>query len=306
MCIHFLLAIVVGIVVQAEASISGCPVFPDNNVWNTPIDKLSVHSNSAEFINTIGATRPLHPDFGQGLNGIPYIVVPGNQKRVNVTFDNAEQSEPGPYPIPPNAPIEGGPKSNGDRHVLVIENATCTLYETWSSYPQNGGASWKAGSGAIFHLKTNALRPNTWTSADAAGLPIFPGLVRYDEVASGKISHALRFTVPETRNTYVWPARHEASSRTGQQYPPLGVRFRLKENFDISGFSNDVKVILQALKTYGMFLADNGSPWFLSGEPNNNWNDDVLVGEFHKVMGADFEAVEESSFMVDPNSGEAK
>jgi len=302
----FLLALIVGIAVRVEASISGCPVFPDNNIWNTPIDKLPVHSNSAEFINTIGSTKSLHPDFGQGLNGIPYIVVPGNQKRVNVTFDYADQSDPGPYPIPPNAPIEGGPKSDGDRHVLVIENATCTLYETWSSYPQNGGASWKVGSGAIFHLRTNGLRPNTWTSADAAGLPIFPGLIRYDEVASGKISHALRFTAPETRNTYVWPARHEASSRTGQQYPPLGIRFRLKQGFDISGFSKEVKVILQALKTYGMFLADNGSSWFISGEPNDHWNDDVLVGEFRKVMGSDFEAVEESSLMVDPNSGEAK
>jgi len=228
------------------------------------------------------------------------------KKKVNITFDYADESDPGPYPIPANAPIEGGSDSDGDRHVLVIENTTCTLYETWSSYPQNGGASWKAGSGAIFHLKTNELRPNTWTSADAAGLPVFPGLARYSEVASGKITHALRFTVPDSRNTFVWPARHEASSKPGQQYPPLGIRFRLKANFDISGFSNDGKIILQALKTYGMLLADNGSPWFLSGEPNDNWNNVALGTDFHKVTGSDFEAVDESSLMVDPNTGEAK
>jgi len=310
------LALLIGVVLalQAqvlEASISGCPVFPANNIWNTPIDTLPVHPNSNVFVNTIGPTKLFHPDFGAGLYdgkpmGIPYIVVSGNQKRVNVTFDYPDQSDPGPYPIPPDAPIEGGSSSDGDRHVLVIDNATCILYETFASYPQNGGASWKAGSGAIFHLRTNELRPDGWTSSDAAGLPLFPGLTRYAEVASGKISHALRFAAPDTRNSYLWPGRHEASTKTGQQYPPLGIRFRMKASFDISGFSNEVKIIFQALKTYGMFLADNGSPWYLGGEPNDNWNNDVLVTEFRKVTGSDFEAVDESSLMVDPNTGEAK
>jgi len=206
----------------------------------------------------------LHPDFGSGTwdgepIGIPYNIVGGSQPKVNITFDYAEESDSGPYPIPPNAAIEGGPQSTGDRHVLVLDKDDCILYELYSAYPQPDG-SWHAGSGAVFRLPSNALRPKTWTSADAAGLPILPGLVRYDEVASGEINHALRFTAPSTRREFVWPARHYASNLTGLTYPPMGQRFRLKSSYNISGFSQQVQVILLALKKYGMFLANNGSP----------------------------------------------
>jgi hypothetical protein len=223
---------------------------------------------------------------------------------VGITFEYADESDPGPYPVPPDAPIEGGPQSTGDRHVLVIDKDNCILYELYSAYPQANG-TWQAGSGAIFNLRSNALRPSTWTSADAAGLPILPGLVRYDEVASGEIKHAIRFTTPQTRNTFIWPARHQASSLTGQQYPPMGQRFRLKANYDLSGFSKDTQVILTALKKYGMILADNGSSWYLSGVPDERWNNNVLH-ELVNVLGSSFEAVNESSLMINPDSGQAK
>lgn len=209
-----------------------------------------------------------------------------------------------PTRIPPDAPIEGGPASDGDRHVLVLDRDNCVLYEVFNSYPQADG-SWRGDSGAVFDLSSHALRPDTWTSADAAGLPILPGLVRYDEVASGEIRHALRFTVPQTRRDYVWPARHFASDLTGEQYPPMGQRFRLRSDFDTSGFSADVQVILQALKSYGMILADNGSAWFISGAPDERWNNDVLR-ELRQVQGIDFEAVDVSSLMVEANSGQAR
>jgi hypothetical protein len=222
-----------------------------------------------------------------------------------VTIDYADESDPGPYPIPPDAAIEGGSESDGDRHILILDQDNCMLYETWSTYPEPGG-SWEAGSGAIFDLQSNVLRPATWTSADAAGLPILPGLIRYEEVALGEIRHAIRFTAPQTRREFIWPARHYASSLTGSQYPPMGQRFRLKADFDLSSFSHEVQVILRALKRYGMILADNGSSWFISGAPNPNWNDNTLVNEFRLVTGADFEAVDESSLMISPDSGQAR
>jgi hypothetical protein len=222
---------------------------------------------------------------------------------VTVTFDYDDESDHALYPIPLNAPIEGGPNSDGDRHVLVLERDNCILYELFYAHPQPDG-SWHAGSGAIFDLKSNALRPETWTSADAAGLPILPGLARYDEVSTGAIGHAMRFTAPQTRREYVWPARHYASDLTGSQYPPMGQRFRLKSDYDISGFSPETRVILQALKKYGMFLADNGSAWFISGVPDERWDNDVLH-ELHWVTGAAFEAVDESSLMVGWDSGQA-
>jgi hypothetical protein len=206
--------------------------------------------------------------------------------------------------IPANAPIEGGVGSSGDRHVLAFDRDNCVLYELFAAYPQSDG-SWKAGSGAIFDLRSHALRPDTWTSADAAGLPIFPGLVRYDEVAAGEIKHALRFTAPETRKAHIWPARHNASDLTGTQYPPMGQRFRLRADYDISRFSRDTQVIRRALKKYGMILADNGSPWFISGAPDERWNNDVLR-ELRQVKGSAFEAVDTSSLMLNPNSGQAK
>jgi hypothetical protein len=286
-----------------------CPLFLPNNIWNARVDGLPLDPNSAAYIDTIGATTGVHPDFGSGEwnggpIGIPYVAVPGSQPRVALTFTYAAESDPGPYPIPTDAPIEGGPNSSGDRHVLVLDRDNCVLYETWSSTPQADG-SWRAGSGAIFDLRSHRLRPAGWTSADAAGLPILPGLVRYDEVAAGAIRHALRFTAPETRRAYVWPARHFASSLTGPEYPPMGQRFRLRASFDLASFSPEARVILTAFKRYGIILADNGSAWYVSGVPDPRWDNDVLA-ELGQVHGSDFEAVDVSSLMIDPDSGEAR
>jgi hypothetical protein len=295
---------------QTSTPSAGCQFFPANNIWNTRVDTLPLDPVSATYVQTIGSTTGVHADFGSGLwdggpIGIPYTTVPGTQIPVPVTFDYADESDPGPYPIPTDAPIEGGPGSSGDRHVLVVDRDNCKLYEMWDSWP-NANGSWHAGSGALFDLKSNALRPAGWTSADAAGLPILPGLVRYDEVASGNINHALRFTVPQTRRAYIWPARHYASTLTGAQYPPMGQRFRLKASFDISRFSPANQVILTSLKRYGMFLADNGSAWFLSGVPDERWNNDELRQLQLYVHGSDFEAVNESGLMINPDSGEAR
>lgn len=292
----------------SSAVINSCRVFPDNNVWNARIDSLPLSANSADYVNSIGSMAGLHPDFGSGLFqgepiGIPFTTVPGTQPLVPVTFvDFPAESDPGPYPIPPDAPIEGG----DDRHVLVVDRDNCKLYELFNAHPQNNGTSWQAGSGAIFDLGSNLLRPEGWTSADAAGLPILPGLVRYDEVATGAINHALRFTAPQTQQAFLWPARHFASNSTDPALPPMGVRFRLKAGFDISGFSVTNQVILTALQTYGMFLADNGQPWFLSGMPDERWDNDDLHNLQTGVHGSDFEAVDESSLMRDPNSGEVE
>jgi hypothetical protein len=292
---------------QSSPNLEGCPLFPADNIWNTPVTDLPLDPASGDFINTIGSARGLHPDFGSGTwdggpIGIPINVVDASEPNVNVSFDYADESDPGPYPIPPGALIEGGSLSSGDRHVLVLDRDSCILYELFSAYPQPDG-SWQAGSGAIFDLESNALRANGWTSADAAGLPILSGLVRYDEVAAGEIRHALRFTAPQTRQDYVWPARHQASSLTGAQIPPMGQRFRLKAGFDISAFSPPVRVILQALKTYGLILADNGSAWYLSGAPDSRWDNEMLVSELARVKGSDFEAVDASALMLDPDSG---
>jgi hypothetical protein len=284
---------------SAQSTIGTCSVFPADNIWNTPIDQLPVSSNSATWVGTIGSAKPLHPDFGS-IYGMPFITVPGNQTKYPVTFSYADESDPGPYATPLDAPIEGGSSSTGDRHVLSIDTGNCILYEMWSAYPLAN--SWTAGSGAIFNLSSNALRPSGWTSADAAGLPVFPGLVRYDEVIAGAINHALRFTVPQTRNTFVWPARHEASSLTGSAYPPMGTRFRLRADYDISGFSATNQVILKALKKYGMMIADNGSSWYLSGTTDVRWDDSDLHN-LTLLTGSDFEAVDVSSLMIDPNSG---
>jgi hypothetical protein len=295
---------------QSYPTIAGCPQFPYDNVWNVRVDGLSVDPHSTDYITSIGANTGLHPDFGQGLYenqpmGIPYNIVPGSQAGVTVVFKYSGESDPGLYPIPPNPLIEGGPNSSStsDRHILIVDKDYCKLYEIYNANPQIDG-TWKAGSGAIYDLNSNALRPDTWTSADAAGLPILPGLVRYDEVASGAILHALRFTANNTRDEHIWPARHDASSLTDQTYPPMGQRFRLKASFDISPYPDDVKVILTALKTYGMILADNGSDWYISGEPNENWNNDTLhrLGE---ITGNYFEAVDEFRLIVNPDSGQA-
>ena len=277
-----------------------CPAFPADNIWNAAVDRLPLDSNSAAYVSTIGASSHLHPDFGSGLwdgepMGIPYVLV-SNQPAVSVRFDYSDESDPGPYPIPPNPPIEGG----SDHHLLIVDEGTCTLYELYDVSQQPNG-SWTAGSGAIFDLRSNRLRPAGWTSADAAGLPILPGLLRYDEALSGEIKHAIRFTAPRTRAAYVWPARHLASNLSGTQYPPMGQRFRLRADFEISSFSPINQTILRALKKYGMFLADNGSSWYITGAPDSRWdNDDLHV--LQNVPGSAFEAVDSSQLMLTPDS----
>ncbi|MEQ2008229.1 MAG: hypothetical protein ABMA26_15640 [Limisphaerales bacterium] len=276
-------------------SLKGRRPFPDDNPWNRDISQDPVDPNSDAIVESIGLAKSLHPDFGtvwQGApSGIPYVVVDSKQPRVPVRFEYADESDPGPYPIPPDAPIEGGPGAKGDRHVLVIERDTWKLYETFSSYPQDGGKAWKASSGAVFDLNTNKLRPAGWTSADAAGLPIFPGLVRYDEVMELKaIRHALRFTVRRSRRAYVPPATHYASRLTDANLPPMGMRVRLKANVDISKFPPLAQVILTALKKFGMIVADNGGDWFLSGAPDPRWNDEEIA-TLKRIKGRDFEVL---------------
>jgi hypothetical protein len=277
-----------------NADLEGARPFPDDNPWNTPIDHAAVDPDSDALIDSIGRTVPLHPDFGADWNGgpfgIPYVVVSGDTPPVPVSFQYADESDPGPYPIPPGAPVEGGEGSQGDRHILVIDRDHWTLYELFSAYPS--GSGYTAGSGAVFDLGSNATRPAGWTSADAAGLPIFPGLVRYDEaVERGVIRHALRFTAARTRRAYVYPARHFASSSTDPSLPPMGMRVRLKAGFDVAGFPATARVVLQALKTYGMILADNGSSWYVSGTPDARWNDADLSA-LKRLTGDEFEVVE--------------
>ncbi len=277
-------------------------MFPANNVWNARVDTLPVDSNSAAYVASMNATNnKLHPDFGYGTpatGGIPYNLVPGTQPKVPISFYYGGD-DPGPYPIPSNVYIEIG----SDHHAIVVDTTNCIDYEIFNLSSSSTG--WQGGSGAIFPLNSNQLRPDGWTSADAAGLPILPGLVRYDEVAAGHIDHAIRVTADDTRSAHIWPARHDASWRTGMQYPPMGQRFRLKASFDMSSYPAPVQVILQALKTYGMILADNGTSWHISGTGDPRWNDDTMHA-LTDVTGDNFEAVNESSLMMDPNSAQVK
>ncbi|WP_158602359.1 stalk domain-containing protein [Cohnella endophytica] len=277
---------------QAESA--ALQVFPKDNPWNTDISKYPVHPNSKQFIASIGANTKLKADFGTVWNGapigIPYTIVDGKQPKVKVTFtDYGDESDPGPYPIPANAPIEGGPNSDGDRHVIVVDKDNLLLYELYNARLTSDG--WKASNGAKWDLKTNALRPKFWTSADAAGLPIFPGLVRYEEAASGEINHALRFTVRKTQRGFIAPATHYASSSTEANLPPMGLRLRLREDFSESGFSAHNRAIIRALKKYGMIVADNGSDLYVSGAPNPKWDDEDLH-VLGKIKGNDFEVVD--------------
>jgi len=279
----------------AQGGEPSCSVLPPGNAWNTDISAYPTATNSDTYVNNIGRWEHLHPDFGTVWNGapigIPYVIVGGAQPKVPVSFDYADESDPGPYPIPPTAPIEGGPSSGGDRHVLVIDDDDCVLYETFYSWPQNGGASWDAGSGAVWDLNSNALRPDYWTSADAAGLPIFPGLVRYEEVVEqGVIDHALRFTVNNSQRAFIHPATHFASSSTDPARPPMGLRLRMKASYDCEWASTEIRVVCTALKKYGMFVADNGSDWYVSGAPDSRWDDDAL-GDLKDVPGDAFEVV---------------
>lgn len=301
------LGFVISGLVQAAPQVGGCPLFPPDNIWNVPIDKAPLDTRSAAYVSSIGATTGLHPDFGAGVwdggpIGIPFNLATSTTPRRNVSFDYADESDPGPYPIPANPAIEGGPNGTGDRHVLVVDQSACKLYELFAAYPQTDG-SWQAGSGAIYDLRSHVLRPAGWTSADAAGLPVLAGLARCEELQAGAIQHALRFTAQRTQRKYIWPARHFASSITDPNVPPMGQRFRLKASFDISRYSAQTQIVLKALKTYGMILADNGSNWYISGAPGSCWDDDALVSELRTVTGSAFEAVDVTGLMIDPNSG---
>ena len=280
------------------AVLAGCPVFPADNHWNLRVDRLPVLPNSDAIVRSIGAGEHMHADFGSGHYqgapiGIPYVTVPRHQRRVPVSFQYAAESDRGRYPIPRRVPIEGGRASDGDRHVIVVDRSRCRLYELFDAHPLNGGARWRAGSGAIFNLRSNRVRPRGWTSADAAGLPILPGLARYPEVRRGRIDHALRFTASETRRAFIYPARHFASDLTDPDLPAMGQRLRLKAGFDISRFPSQSRIVLRALKRYGMILADNGSSWYVSGAPGRGWDNDDLHS-LHNVPGSAFEVVDTS------------
>ncbi len=270
-------------------SVGGCALFPSDDEWNRDVSCDEVDPNSAAYLADMAPGAKLHPDFGSDPTyGIPFATVGAGQAQVPMAFDYADQSDPGPYPIPANAPIEGGANSTGDRHVLIVDTAACLLYETWDSHYV--GPGWHCGSGAKFDLRSNALRPDGWTSADAAGLAILPGLVRYDEAAAGQVSHALRFTMQRTQRAYIHPATHYASSITDPNYPPMGLRVRLKANFDTSGFHGLSKAILGAMQRYGMLLADNGSNWYVSGATDSRWDDDDL-NQIKTVPASAFEVV---------------
>ena len=281
------------------------------------MDSLPVHSSSVAWVNSIGASTRLHPDWGNVLAdnyGIPFVTVGGSQPRVPITFDvngYADESDPGPFPIPPEAPIEGGSASDGDRHVIAVDTANCMLYELYYAFPLGGGTSWRVYSSAKFDLRSNALRPAMWTSADAAGLAIFPGRVRWDEVAAGEIAHAVRFTASaiwgraNNNPYYLWPARHWSGSSSDSSRPPMGARFRLKSAFDISRFDARTQVILRAFKKYGLVLADAGSNWYFQGTSDTRWPD-VVFDELKSITGSNFEAVDTSVMQVDANTAEAK
>jgi hypothetical protein len=288
---------------------NGALAFPASNAWNINVSALDVDPSSDTLIASIGLTTGLHADFGAGLYngapiGIPYVVVAGTQARVAINLlAYADESDPGPYPVPPTAPIEGAPDTTGDRHVLVIDRDNNRLYELGRAFANSSG-SWNADVGAVFHLDSNTVRPGGqpgWTSADAAGLPIFPGLARYEEakLGPGGIRHALRFTVQRSRKAYVPPATHSASSSTSTGLPPMGMRVRLKASYVIpASFSAETRALLTAMKTYGMIVADNGGNWFVSGAPDERWNNDALSSELAQVKGSNFEVVQMTGLVV--------
>jgi hypothetical protein len=285
-----------GLPTPSDLLLRSVRIFPADNPWNQDISAKAIDPRSQAILTRIGMDKPLHPDFGTvyhgAPNGIPYVVISGPQPPLPVTFKYQSESDRGPYPIPPDAPIEGGPAGDGDRHVIVVDVSQKKLYELFSAFPDVESHAWSASSGAIFDLTSNSLRPAGWTSADAAGLPIFPGLARFDEVAIQKaVHHAFRFTIVKSRRAYVPPARHFASDSDDHALPPMGMRVRLKASFDVSGFGPEARVILQALKTYGMILADNGGDWFVSGAPDPRWDDDDLYS-LKQVKVSEFEVVE--------------
>jgi hypothetical protein len=279
---------------------TSCQVFPADNIWNADISTLPVHGQSAQWLASMSSsTTNLHPDFGGPPYGFPHNIVNNTHATVSVTFQYASESDPGPYPLGSDTLIENG----SDRHALIINSQTCTLYELFGL--SGSGSSWTAGSGAIFPLGSDALRPLGWTSADAAGLPIFPGLVRWDEVQAGAIRHAIRFTAMQSDRSFLWPARHQAGTASNPSLPPMGARFRLKSAYDISRFSAQAQVIVLAMQHYGLILADNGSNWFFSGTEDASWPD-TLLSELKTIPASQFDAVDESSLMSDPNSAAVK
>ncbi|WP_371495351.1 hypothetical protein OG871_07840 [Kitasatospora sp. NBC_00374] len=294
---------------DGAADLGGCPVAPADSIWRTPVDKLPAAPDSAALVAGIGTAKHLKADFGAGTwegapFGIPVTAVPAGTPTAKVAFDYADESDRGPYPIPSGALVEGGPNADGDRHVIALDRAACRVYELYGAHPQGDG-SWRAGSGAVFDLRSNALRPAGWTSADAAGLPILPGLARYDEASTGTIGHALRITVPHSRKAARWPARHQAGSSTDPGLPPMGLRLRLKAGVDISGLPPQARAVAQALKTYGAIVADNGSAWYVSGTQDDRW-DNTALARLGALTGADFEAVDVSALQLSADSGAAR
>lgn len=288
--------------------VGGCRVFPANNYWNTDISKLPVDRRSSQWLSHMSPSDNLHPDFGpsygDGPNyGIPVTVVGARHRKVHVSFDYASESNRVGYPLGSDTRIEGGRNSGGDMHAVVVQKGTCRLYETWDTRVRNG--HWVAGSGATWSLKSNALRPNGWTSADAAGLPILPGLLRWSEVRAGRVSHAIRFTTDETSTAHLWPARHDAGSQSSLAYPPMGARFRLKASYSLTGYGKLARRVLMAMKRYGLVLADNGSPWYFQGEQNAAWPS-AMVEQLKRIPASAFEAVDTSRLMVSRSSAASR
>jgi hypothetical protein len=288
---------------------TSCPAFPADNVWHSDISSLPVNARSAAWLSHMSARSRLHPDFGPSYGeqpvpyGIPITVVGGRHRKVKVRFGYADESDRVRYPLGRDTKVEGGQWRDGDRHTIVVDRARCRLYETWATSRSSSG--WRAGSGAVWDLRSNDLRPAGWTSADAAGLPILPGLLRYDEVRAGRVDHAIRFTTNVTDRRFVWPARHQAGSVDNANYPPMGARFRLKAGFDMSGLRADTRTVLRAMQTYGLILADNGSPWYFQGTADNRWPEELL-DQLKGIPASAFEAVDASSLMVSPNSARAR
>lgn len=305
----------VGLATTADAAVvrripgTSCTAFPADNVWHSDISALPVHGRSAAWLSNMSPRSRLHPDFGPSYGeqsvpyGIPVTVVGKDHRKVKVRFGYADESDRVRYPLGKDTKVEGGQWRSGDRHAIVVDAKRCKLYETWATRKTSKG--WRAGSGAVWDLRSNALRPAGWTSADAAGLPILPGLLRYDEVRAGRVDHAIRFTTDVTDRRFVWPARHQAGSVSDQNYPPMGARFRLKAGFELDGLRADTRTVLRAMQTYGLVLADNGSPWYFQGTADNRWPEELL-DELKSIPASAFEAVDASSLRVSANSGQAR
>jgi hypothetical protein len=287
---------------------TNCLTFPANSWWHAKVNKLPVHARSAQWMSRMSPTRRLHPDFGPSYGeqpapyGIPITIVAGSHAKETVTFDYWRESDRVPYPLGADTKVEGGQWTSGDRHTIVVDRDTCRLYETWATRRSGNPVTWRAGSGATWNLNSNVLRPRNWTSADAAGLPILPGLLRYDEVALRMVDHAIRFTTDVTDVRYLWPARHQAGGVNNLTYPPMGARFRMKASYPIAAsLRADTKAVLVAMKIYGLVLADNGSPWFFQGTADTRWPE-ALLDELKRVPASAFEAVDTSSLMISYDS----